>query len=359
MVALAIAGCTFDPSGVGSGSDDASVADIDGNRSDDANVVDADLSMFAAWTTKRKLTIDNTGIGQLIDFAVLVVLDDTHITYGKANSDGSDLRFADLVGTVLAHEIEEWNPAGSSSVWVSVPTIANNATTDLWMYYGDTAATDPQRDSQVWDSNFVGVWHLADASDSTGNLTSVNQGATATNGFVGPAMSFGGAEYLDTGASAHLNEWTIEVWINPSSSPVVTQSSGPISRGRNYQMQWDCGSIEWCRSVNLRVPPTVSVIAFYGDASESTWNQVTGTYDGTTLRTYLNGAITNVQAASGPPLTETGTTKLGARVDLTGFYTGDVDEARISRIARSADYIAAHYRSTTDNYITFGPELAP
>jgi hypothetical protein len=39
------------------------------------------------------------------------------------------------------------------------------------------------------------------------------------------------------------------------------------------------------------------------------------------------------------------------------FFNGDIDEVRISRTSRPAGYAAAHHRSTTDTFLTYGPEL--
>jgi hypothetical protein len=360
-MALVATGCSFDPSGLGGSSFDSGPgldsASGDAVSGGDATADDADPSAFAAWSKTRLLTIDNSGIGQLASFAVLVVLNSGRISYGQAKADGSDLRFTTPGGQMLAHEIEQWNASGISRVWVRVPTILEDTTTDLWMYYGNTAATDPGQGTQVWDTSFVGVWHLDGVDDSTGGNISSNQGATSTGGAVGNAMDFDGNDSIDTGAGDNLNVWSIELWMRPSAAAEVTISSGPISRGLNYQMQWDCGSSEWCRSVNMRLAPATPIIAVYGDPTPSTWFHVAGTFDGTNLRTYLNGALTNTLSAVGNSASETGTAKLGARVDLTGFYSGAVDEARISRVARSADYFAAHYKSTTDTYIAFGQEM--
>ena len=90
------------------------------------------------WAFKRQLTIDNTGLSALTDFPVLVVLDGTRIRY---STTGADLRFTDTSATPLPYEIETWNPAGTSYVWVKVPTIAAGTTTTFWMLYDNPAAT--------------------------------------------------------------------------------------------------------------------------------------------------------------------------------------------------------------------------
>jgi hypothetical protein len=94
------------------------------------------LDPYPGWGRRRKLTFDNSGLGEQIDFPVPMRLDvdgfDYQNTYGR-----KDLRFvgADLA-TVLDHEVENWNDQGSSVVWVRIPRIAAGSDRDhVWMYY--------------------------------------------------------------------------------------------------------------------------------------------------------------------------------------------------------------------------------
>ena len=41
---------------------------------------------------------------------------------------------------------------------------------------------------------------------------------------------------------------------------------------------------------------------------------------------------------------------------LSGYYGGTIDEARIEREARSADWVRAQYLSMTDQLVIFGAE---
>ncbi|HLE03934.1 MAG TPA: DUF2341 domain-containing protein, partial [Anaerolineales bacterium] len=92
------------------------------------------------WSRRRKLTFNNAAQAEnLVNFPVLVVLNSSRIDYGQTQNAGQDLRFTDSDGvTLLAHEIEKWDEAGTSYVWVKVPQIDASSTTDyIWMYYGN------------------------------------------------------------------------------------------------------------------------------------------------------------------------------------------------------------------------------
>ena len=124
-------------------------------------------SAFAWWNTawglRRKITFNNSGQpSNLVDFPVLVRLDGTRVEYFRTQNAGEDIRFVDADdSTQLDHEIETWNEAGSSYVWVRVPQIDASSSADyIWMYYDNPAAADGQNAAGVWDASHRGVWHL-------------------------------------------------------------------------------------------------------------------------------------------------------------------------------------------------------
>ncbi|MHC5115041.1 MAG: DUF2341 domain-containing protein, partial [Planctomycetota bacterium] len=118
-----------------------------------------------AWTERSTLTFDNSGQTEnLTDFPVLVKLDSGNIDYAKTQNAGQDLRFVDSDETTeLDFEIEEWNEAGTSYVWVKVPQIDGSSSTDfIYMYYGNTGASDGQDAAGTWNSGYEAVLHLHD-----------------------------------------------------------------------------------------------------------------------------------------------------------------------------------------------------
>lgn len=116
------------------------------------------------WQYRRKLTFDNSAQAtNLQSFPVLIRLNSLRVSYAATQDLGQDVRFLDTDETVLSHEIEEWNESGDSLVWVKVPQIDSGSTTDfIWMYYGNGSVGDGQDAQNVWDNNFMLVWHLSD-----------------------------------------------------------------------------------------------------------------------------------------------------------------------------------------------------
>src|SRR3989338_65668 len=143
-------------------------------------------SCDSSWKYRKKVTFNNTDANlgvtseNLVNFPVLVKLSSSNIDYTKTQDSGQDIRFTDTDGSDLAYEIEKWDETGTSWVWVKIPQIDINSSTDyIYLYYGNTSATDHQQTISVWNSNYVMVQHLEETSacavtftDSTSNTNS-------------------------------------------------------------------------------------------------------------------------------------------------------------------------------------------
>ncbi len=211
------------------------VAVADSYSIDEDTTLDSNVTWFDSnWLFRRKLVFDNLSQTQdLADFPVLVTLDASRIDYAQTDNAGHDLRFVDRDGTVLAHEIEEWNEAGTSYVWVKAPQIDGNSNTDfIWMYYGNPSAPNGEDATNVWRTDYKAVWHLDETAsthfDSTANNQDLNQSVGGVNksasGKVDGADEFDGLnDYLSrTGADVPLQitgDLTLEAWIWMDSYP--------------------------------------------------------------------------------------------------------------------------------------------
>ena len=148
-----------------------------------------------AFDTRVPITISGyTGASTLTNFPVLVALADSldGFCYADCAADGSDLRFADADGTVLPHEIESWDPDGTSCVWVRVPRLAGT-TTQISLYYGAAPAGLPAVNPvDVW-TRYAAVFHGGSSiADATGKSATVNANTvtgSASGGKVGGVMS--------------------------------------------------------------------------------------------------------------------------------------------------------------------------
>jgi len=327
---------------------------------------------FNGYTYRQTITIDHAEVPNTdqTNFPVLIsgtypFLATTANGGNVTNANGYDIIFtSDSYGTqTLPFEIENYNPTTGAIVgWVQVPTVSHTSDTIFYMFYGNSSVTTNQSNKTgTWDANYAGVWHLANgaalsASDSTanGNNGTVTR-ATATEGQIDGAANLSGSQqYIDLGDNPSLQitgeELTVEAWINTSeASPsayerlIVKETPGNGSPYVTYGMYRNPGNttLDWCISSGATLNCAVT-----SNLPVNSWTQVVGTYDGSNLRVYVNGALNDTVAMTGNIGATTQDVVIGAdTADGGEFFNGEVDEVRISDSVRSADWIATQYNN--------------
>jgi Concanavalin A-like lectin/glucanases superfamily len=73
----------------------------------------------------------------------------------------------------------------------------------------------------------------------------------------------------------------------------------------------------------------------------NTWSHLAATYDGTTIRLYVDGALVRSQAAAGTIMTTTNPLRIGGNVIWGEWFHGIIDEVRIYNRVLSATEIQA------------------
>jgi hypothetical protein len=335
-----------------------------------------------SFSHRMKLTFDNSSQTQdLINFPVLVKLNSSRISYSYTQDNGQDIRFVDSDDTILSHEIELWDEGGNSWVWMKVPQIDGGSSEDyIWMYYGNQSASDGQNGTGVWDSDYLGVWHLSEQAagthaDSTNNgiSGSRNNNTFEPSGKTGGAQSFdGNNDFINFGDVDELDTagyFTVSLWFNRNSdlasatnhgtnNVLIGQSSGAAND--NLELGTD-GSL-----VELYIDSTGAdmLVTYDAGIQNSTWYWFSVTYDKditNELKLYLDGSIINEWNTFGGNLDASSTSPLSSGLarplsNLWGDYSGIIDELRISLVARSAEWINAQYLSMNDSFISFGTE---
>ncbi len=165
----------------------------------------------------------------------------------------------------------------------------------------------------------------------------------------GSSLSFDGKnDYVRTGFNSQLNTWTIELWVKSPDGPVNNDTSVLISRGKNFQIYWDNPDANRRGSVVADVGGT-EYYASYGTILPDQWYYIAATYDGDTLKSYINGAlITTNSSPSGNPSNEDSTLKIGSNIIGTENFDGIIDEVRVWNTERSSSQIAADMQIIID-----------
>ncbi len=316
----------------------------------------------------RLLRFDNSASGKdLVEFPVLVTLDATRIRYDDVLDPATQLRFFDPeTSTDLAFEIERWDPTGRSEIWVEVPKIDARSTEDhILMFYGAEAG-GMERPAEVWSSSaFVFHGNPERLASSVGDFPGTAVGVSASDGMIGraPRLTGTGESRVRFANSASLLDgwgaFSLEFWIYADYTPtnVPTDSVSVLGNGGSVDTAY---LVRPAAQVRTHLDLTVDLF-FAGDTSLTRlvsliplqrWIYVAYAFDGRALWIYNNGAFADAYAPSARLGTNAGSDQLTLGA-TTAAFAGMIDELRISRSYRDADWINAQYLSMTDKLISF------
>lgn len=288
-----------------------------------------------------------------------------------AQNGGGDIRFSsDADGaTQLPCEVVSFvtdnNPAnGTAEIHVKVPSVSSSVDTTVYVWW-NTAGTDsqPAIDStygaeNVWDSAFVGVWHLEEDPsgtapqmlDSTSNDHDGTSAGTMTTGdsvaaVVGNGLDFDGTDdgvsIAETAAIDITGALTLEMALNGDTfgAFVTPATKAKASGQKQFMMDLQSGVPRFGDELGLaKATSTLSTGTDY---------HLAGTYSGSGLysglKIYLNGvaeSTTHVGTFNGIESTD-GDFYIGQKGDGSEWFDGKISEVRLSNVARSAAWIAA------------------
>jgi hypothetical protein len=343
------------------------------------------VSVHAAWYNsnwqyRKKLTIDYTKVGAtLSNFPALISLGSDSDLAAGARSDGYDILFTSSDGTTkLEHEIEYFNDStGQVVAHVKIPSLSNSADTDIYMYYGNSGASDQQNATGAWDSNYAGVWHLNETVtnnattvgahvDSTSNNNDANQvNNDDVSGKISNGQDFEGDardEYVLIPNSASVEnvqegDYTIEAWFYSDATPPGTGNAWNSGYAIVIKPGWHIGLyLNSSRAFGMGhwLTGDNAVYTFSGAKNNTTWYHVVGVVsrsDGH-VKIYVNGVNEGTSTfAAGTAAREYGTATWRIGIATTGRgdwaypANGEIDEVRISSTARSAGWIETSYNN--------------
>jgi len=269
----------------------------------------------------------------------------------------------------LNFEIEKWNTSGDSFVWVQLPLLYNgmNGVVAEWGNPDETNLPAYTSDGSTWSQNYEGVWHLHELNsickDSSPNANngSFNNVTHVFDGQVDGADDFDGTTSsinIPSDTTLRLEkDISVSLWIKPDTG--IENWDCPVANA------WDNGDDESGYSISyvsdkLRFLIKTDSMAS-GDWNTNpgfavafdTWQHIAGTYDGSTIRYYVDADQKETRAVTGninwtfsPQAFYIGKFQDDNEQD---FYDGTIDEVRISSVARSADWLWASHETMADN----------
>lgn len=352
------------------------------------------LSAFAAcgsgYSFCRTLTINHLKVPSTqTNFTVLATTTDTTLkVVGSGGNIQNTTTFngqtvpADMVfsstadcSTLMSWDFESYvTTTGEIEVWVLVPSLSSSVDTSIYMCYGKSSVSTYQGGSvgAAWNSNYKSIWHLPNGSTlAAQDATTNGNNGTITGAVAGIGQIDGGADVTAaesnvTKASATglpvntTDHFTVQGWQRSTSYVSLSQLFGfgfalPTSLGGGgagrYLLEFNNDYYFWGINADWD-----TAVAFDSDSKFHSWAFV---WDGTTLVFYRDGV--SAASRSGLP---TGMTTADVNIIVGSHHSSGsnpatiVDEARISNIDRSADWITTEYnnQSAVATFMTIGTQ---
>jgi fibronectin type 3 domain-containing protein len=172
----------------------------------------------------------------------------------------------------------------------------------------------------------------------TGNNGTLTGASWVAGGRFGGALSFNGNGNLVTvpdSASLDLSAaMSLEAWVRPELGSWRTAILKERPGGLAYAMYASTDTNRPSTEINVDVRGTAAL-------PTSTWSHLTATYDGATMRLYVNGTQVGSRTVAGTIPISSGALRIGGNTLWGEYFSGLIDEVRIYNRALTAAEIQA------------------
>ena len=340
-----------------------------------SNSLDKYAWWSTSWSYKKEITIANSKVDDdLDDFPILVMIDADSDIGASCQNDLDDIAFTDETETVqLPHEIEYYNFNGdelTAYIFVKLNVYDSNDT-KLYIYYGNAGASNQEDAANVWDDDFLGVYHLAEATGSGSTCydsTSNDNDGTYYNGLpdretsgIGYSQDYDGEDdYITFPSGCHMTGsdlGTQEVFLNADATSgnreficEYTATSETfayikIESGYFKPRGATAGSTEW-GDINS------------GAVTIDQWYYVGHVMKEDDVKFYVDNTATLTDTSATMPGGSYAYIRSGVNKVGNNDFDGQISEIRISSIRRSDDWITTTYNTLGDyeNFLSFDSE---
>ena len=344
------------------------------------NALEAWRSSASWWNSnygyRQQITITNPNADAIpAGYPVKVTVDTAALQSGaKVLANRNDWRIIYDNGSSLTDLTRDYISGSVTFFALQASLAAGASVSSYYVYYGYSSESTSKQptDEAGWnavygmygttpDANTKAVYHFREGSGSAVNDDSAqaNNGTTsgspawATDGKLGKYLLFDGTDdYVNVGSGSDFNLGSItwEGWVYRTGLPngyfFSRGLDGDTSKAA-YSLRWNNSGGDWRFKVQTSVDSGEAVIA---DAllPSLQWNHIACTYDGVTIKIFVNGSLAGSQAYSGGIGASTGNLLLGA------FHTPDqyalnfrMQHVRVSNTARTSFAYALATEPTT------------
>jgi hypothetical protein len=346
----------------------------------------------SAWLYRKKITVQAGQVsgGPHTNFPFLYSSDDADVN-AHARPDGGDLRFTLEDGTTLLdRELIRFYqappfPASQQIAHVRVPSLS--AGQELYVYFGNPAATEPGTRGAVWPGHSLVIHGELDGGqfyDSSPNAHAVtNHGCIEGTGKIGSGIQClrADSDYLELPDTPTLRpvRVTMSCWAKVIAIGLGEQHrpvSMPYDDGAPWDNPFNAYSVMFSRDAGggIQIIGSGNVAGVYkqensniGDEVANTFYHLAQTFDGNNFRLYRDAVeVANSPAAGVGNIGYNGSPVLtiGQRSEHSPgqYFDGVVEEVKVIDEALSLAWITTEYNNENDpaSFFTLGPlENAP
>jgi hypothetical protein len=275
--------------------------------------------------------------------------DDQGVAGVRFRVDGADLGAEDMT-TPYSRPWDTWLfPNGTHVLTAVARDVAGNQTTSSLITVTVSNTTPPPA------TGLVAAYSFSEGSGTTtsdragkGNTGTLAGATWTTAGQAGRALSFDGVNdrvNVNDAASLDLTGgMTLEAWVYPTA----------LSGWRTVVLKEMAGGLVYALYAHDNAPWPAAYVRLSGVEVGVTgvsplplnaWTHLATTYDGTTLRLYVNGVEAGSQAGGGAIQVSTGRLRVGGNAVWGEWLAGRIDEVRIYNRALSPAEIQADMAS--------------
>jgi hypothetical protein len=290
-----------------------------------------------------------------------------HTTHGgKVTSlDGADIRFEDVNGGKLDHEIEAYDPVvGRLLAWVRLPSWALASQLQLLLYYGNPAVVASESNPPGTWQGYLARWRLPDGTDATGEGRDLVPQGLAADSLVGEAARFDGNGNLmiaGTDWLTDLSAVTVQALVKPDAS-MLGSTNGILVQGLpDSTLSTNGVTLSYIALTSTGVPNVVHAKVNCSDGNAfvlSSANQqkaerqlIHGTWlAGNAPDLYLDG-VKNTPSRSAA---RSGRTSVTGPLYIGAGWQGLIDEVRLAGRSLPADWVALEARNMLTPELSYG-----